>query len=929
MPFAAAPLRAPLTTILLALGWWISTAVLAAPPASVAFHYGSYPPWDELQAFDWVVVDPDHVPHPPKLELKQSEIFAYVAVGEVQPGRGYFKDIPPDWLLGVNPVWGSKVLDQAQAAWPAFLAEKIVRPLWDRGYRGFFLDTLDSYQLFAKTPQARAAQEDGMVKAILRLRADFPGIQLFFNRGFEILPRLHREVAAVAAESLFEGWDAAGKSYHPVSDDDRRWLLGRLNQVRNEYRLPVVAIDYVAPAQRELARQTAGKIRQLGFIPWVADPALEMLGVGTVEVMPRKVLVLYGGSDNEYQLTYEDPLRYGATPLNYLGYVPVYRDARKPLPDYPLAGRYAGILVWFREGETYKNDRLAEWLGRQVENGMRLAVFDDLGFALSGLGTKKLGMHLPERSGKPKSIAIVHRDALFGFDTAPLPDRRAFFPLILERGLPLLRLTADNGEIMDAAGLAPWGGYAVAPYALTSLPGGLGPRWVINPIEFLRRALALPDMPVPDVTTENGRRLLLTHIDGDGFPSRAEFPGTPFAPEVLLKQVLEKYRIPTTVSVIQGEIAANGLYPQFSAQLENLARRMFALAHVEIASHSFSHPFQWRKATEASAEEADLYNYHLDIPGYDFNLQAEVQGSIDYINRRLAPPGKQVAVFQWSGNCNPGKEALELVEKSGALSINGGETLITKRRNSLALVSPIGIWKGGHFQVYAPNQNENVYTANWTGPYYGYREALETFELTDRPYRLKPINIYYHVYSASKPAALAALEKTYRYALSQPVMPVYTSEYIRKALDFNRALVVRDGASWQLLSGGELRQWRVSPQAGIPDLAASANLAGFARHHGATYLHAAGGNARVGFGAMPARTPYLAEANARLERWRRDGANLEFTLRGHVPLHFTLAASAGCRVAIDGKPAAPARREQDKQHFELKHGTAATIQVGC
>mgnify|MGYP001400424497 CR=1 FL=1 len=40
----------------------------------------------------------------------------------------------------------------------------------------------------------------------------------------------------------------------------------------------------------------------------------------------------------------------------------------------------------------------------------------------------------------------------------------------------------------------------------------------------------------------------LVHIDGDGFPSRAELPGTRLAGEALLKEVLEKYRIPTTMS---------------------------------------------------------------------------------------------------------------------------------------------------------------------------------------------------------------------------------------------------------------------------------------------------------------------------------------------------------------------------------------------
>ena len=32
--------------------------------------------------------------------------------------------------------------------------------------------------------------------------------------------------------------------------------------------------------------------------------------------------------------------------------------------------------------------------------------------------------------------------------------------------------------------------------------------------------------------------------------------------------------------------------------------------------------------------------------------------------------------------------------------------------------------KGDWFQVYAPMQNENVYTNNWTGPFYGFERVI-------------------------------------------------------------------------------------------------------------------------------------------------------------------------------------------------------------
>ncbi len=96
-------------------------------------------------------------------------------------------------------------------------------------------------------------------------------------------------------------------------------------------------------------------------------------------------------------------------------------------------------------------------------------------------------------------------------------------------------------------------------------------------------------------------------------------------------------------------------------------------------------------------------------------------------------------------------------DAAGVLNMNGGDTLITRADPSLTRVAPLGIPRGRHYQVYAPNQNENVYTELWRGPYYGYERVIETFELTELPRRLKPVNIYYHAYSATKTASLAAL----------------------------------------------------------------------------------------------------------------------------------------------------------------------------
>ncbi|MGT2493987.1 hypothetical protein ACU4GD_34545 [Cupriavidus basilensis] len=57
-----------------------------------------------------------------------------------------------------------------------------------------------------------------MVAVIRAIKARYPDARLIFNRGFEILPQVSQLAYAVAFESLYRGWDQAGKRYTEVSD---------------------------------------------------------------------------------------------------------------------------------------------------------------------------------------------------------------------------------------------------------------------------------------------------------------------------------------------------------------------------------------------------------------------------------------------------------------------------------------------------------------------------------------------------------------------------------------------------------------------------------------------------------------------------------------------------------------------------------------
>ncbi|MEW9900736.1 bifunctional glycoside hydrolase 114/ polysaccharide deacetylase family protein [Chitinivorax sp. PXF-14] len=896
-------------------------ALAAGATPSIALYYGQQPPYEALRAFDDVVLEPGHVEQLPAGE--RTHWLAYVSVGEVHPGRDYAKRLPPAWIVGRNQAWQADIIDQSQPDWPAFFVNEVAAPLWARGFRGFFLDTLDSYQLTSHDDAARAAQRRGLVRVVQLLKQRFPEARLIANRGFELLPEIAPLIDVVAAESLYQGWDQPGQRYREVPQADRDWLAAQLKTARDTYKLPVLAIDYVDPAQRGLARQTANRIKADGFIPWVSNPALDLVGVGAIEVQPRRILMLYDRRGS-VGLRLHEAVRNATMPLHHLGYAVDYANVYEPLPAYPLAGRYAGIVVW-TSGPT--NTELPRWLARQISQGMRVAVLNHFGFDPDDQLLAPFGLESVATPDSTGPIQLAYQAPGIGFEFPPTPNRDLLYPVRLSgAGKRLLQLNA-RGALVDAVALTDWGGFALAPFAVTELPAASQSRWIVNPLDFYREALRLPLLPAPDVTTENGRRLMMVHVDGDGFPSKAEMPGYPYAGEVMLKQLLEKYRVPSSVSIIEGELAPWGLYPAESPALENIARAIFALPHVEPASHTWSHPFKWSKLESGEAEIGE--GNSLPLKGYEFDLEREIAGSLDYINTRLAPKDKPAHLLFWSGDCNPTREALQVAAQHDVLTLNGGDTIITRSRKSWSAIEGLGVWKGPYFQVFAPNQNENVYTGLWTGPFYGYERVIETFELTDKPIRFKPIDIYYHTYAASKGASLKALQKVYEWALAQPVMNIYASEYIGKVQDFDRASVAQTEDGLAIRSGPSLRELRLPASAGFPDLVASRGIAGFKREGEALYLHLSGDSALLKLSATPPTQPYLSEANGRLTRFERDGSNVKATLQGHLPLQFALGNVAGCRISADGKPLQPARTAGNISQFKLTTHAVDTLELRC
>lgn len=910
-------------------------SLIAHASPSVSVYYGKGLSPSSLALYDISVVEPGHGYDPVayRKAWPTSELYAYASVAEVGRERDYFSKIPTAWQMARNGAWNSVVIDQTPEQWPAFFADEVIAPLWNKGYRGFFLDTMDSYRLAEKFSEED--QQAGLVRVIQKLNAQFPGIKLILNRGFEIVPRVRDQIQMVAAESLFRGWDASNKRYIDISPKDREWILGQLQSIRERDKLPVLSIDYVPPHDREAMRDVVKKIEALGIIPWVTDADLRTQGMGTIEAQARRVLILRNGAEVP-ALNLSAAHRFLEMPLNYMGYIADYADIREPLPTDIDRDRYAGVVTWFNGAiPDRKIKEVRDWLKAQSLKKMPILVLSASGFPINkalpfGANHTEVTPTLPLKKVKESSI--------YNFETQTLaPDNEfegwTLTPEIQQQSEELLSFDDAKGRRFVSAAVTPWGGFVLNPYLVEELPGVDQARWVINPFSMLRKALRLTDFPVPDITTESGRRLLLSHVDGDAFPSKAELPGTPFSAEVLQREILQRYRIPHTVSIVEAEISPQGLFPQLSSKLENIARSIFKMPNVEIASHSYSHPFYWVPESQKTSVSKEV-NLNLNIPGYTMNMDREINGSMDYIRKNLAPPGKPVEVMLWSGDTAPGEDALAIIDAGGLLNMNGGDTYITRANPSLTAVGSWGIQKGGHLQVYAPITNENIYTNLWHGPFYGFEKVIETFEMTGSPRRLKAIDVYYHFYSATKVASLKALHSAYQWALKQDTYPIFVSEYVRKVQDYYEFAVARQGDKWILRSPGRLRTVRLPPSLGLPLMEHSSGIAGYKNGPDGNYAHLAQGAASMltAEKSSAQQPAYLQEANARVTEWESlpDGG-MRFTLQGHMPLEWKMYLPPHCSQSSSPKELTTVKAGASSDHIRSfrSNQNSAKLEVQC
>ena len=811
------------------------------------------------------------------------KMVAYVSVGEIEPWRTTKTPYKKSWVISKNKTWDSLIADLRNKEYQEFIFERVAL-LYKKGYRNFFLDTMDAYHVTAKDKELFKHQQKALIEIIHKLHKKYPKSKLILNRGFELLDEIHDDVTAVVAESLLSRYDHANKKYIDVPKADYEWLLARLKEAK-EYGLDAISIEYSDGSSKK-RREIAKKIKKLGITPYVTDGLLQEQGECDVERIRRNVLVLFNASAfDENNSISSDVHLILSMPLEHFGYIPVLYDiSTKELPK-SVQDQYHAVVIW-SNGHTKNDDKIYAWSKKVKEQGVKILFFNSFIFEQNNQNLKAFGLHVQKNTNEFTSN--VQSNYHHGYKPYEIPASVDFESMLIKgkNSQAIVETTYPNGQTSQPLALTPWGGYALSSSFLIDIDNMS--HWTINPFKFLKEALRLEDIPMPDPTTEAGRRILFIHIDGDGLIERVRVDMTKLSIDYMVEQIYKKYKLPQTVSIIQGELTS--LFPQLEEHGEKMAKEMYKLPWIEPASHTLSHPFFWAKVglpQNASPEVGK--HFHLPLKGYYFSLKKETIDSIDYV-LSLAPKSKQKErILFWSGDCQPTREILEYAEKHGILSLNGGDTTIQKQYPYLSYIAPFGIQRGEYWQIYTGQQNENVYTHDWHGPFWGFKNVIETYKMTNKPYRLKPINLYYHLYAASKVASFNALKQAYEWVSKQTTSKLYASQYIKKGRGFYRTAIAKIEGGYALRNEGFMRTVRFDKKIAI-DMKRSRGVAGFNFDNNSTYVTLDSSGAYTIILANKTLSPYLIDSNG----WVKKVTKKRFELKANMPIEANFYLPKGC-----------------------------------
>lgn len=608
----------------------------------------------------------------------------------------------------------------------------------------------------------------------------------------------------------------------------------------------------------------------------------------TPDSLRRDVIALYD-SDREGEPRATRLHRFVELPLNHLGYRVIYWDIARGVPDLQLTGRAAAVVSWF--DSPVAGGGFATWCAALAGMEARPAriVFGDPGLRLDGAADAGRDACLAQSglrlTGSPLRLGmlakVVAKDKIiFPGPLDPLPPPGIYPALGPTEDADSRLAIAAAGEgtpILDFAVTAPGGGYLQNSAALVVDDRLPGPVWRVDVFAFLQALLPEQLRPVPDVTTEVGRRLFFATVGPEGWlwhlPANRYGETPVLASQTLVPLIGEEFPdIPIAVAVVAGDLATEVAGRDAEAG-RTAAAALFTMSQVEVASAGSSGIRDWSffahfdPVRETAALASARRSGPRDAPGLlhsairnlgttfatadagtggrdvslprrymaqPFSVEAEVEGGLA-ASEQLAPAGRTPSLFLWAGDGLPFGEALAA---ASVPSIGGGGGLVR-----LTASAPSGLWPfsasvGGRRQIYSALSGPEGYYRTGDAPERTFQDLATTLAATETPRRLKPFQLSFSAGDMVRFGPRQAVRKFLALARDGKVLPVKASDYARIVEGFESAEILPLAPlRWRIIERGALATVRFDHARNLSlDLDESTGVLGAARKGHSLYV---------------------------------------------------------------------------------------------
>lgn len=572
--------------------------------------------------------------------------------------------------------------------------------------------------------------------------------------------------------------------------------------------------------------------------------------------LARRVMVMLDTRDGE-SFEDNDIQHLMALPLWHLGLRVVYRDlAAGALPSDPEMEDYRGVIAFAQHADC--NEAYRTWLLSQRREGRKLLLLssltpsaepevgtceeddEDVNRLLEPLGLVYSSVLTSEGAEDQVAVRYAAPDWFgkeLGFEELPrLPYQ--FLRSVGPRNASRLRVWIDgidNSEA-DMVVTGDWGGFAVTEYLWGERKGRDFRYWLIDPLRFLEAAFGWEGKPRVEANVLGGRRVFFSHIDGDGYNSFAYDRPSKICGEIVYEEILqnpEYSMLPQTISLISAEVDPTTTHVE-PASIPT-AQRIFDLDHVEAASHAFTHPMDWREGELAFEDVA------VDGRPYQFDRRKETVGSLERI-AALSPKGRAPRVMLWSGSCNPDEETLRILRETPNpdgkpyRNMNGGDPRLDDEYDSLSQVAP-PVWQvGDEVRFSSGAANDYLMTNEWTPPFTGFRNIIQTFRNTEVPRPLTPVDVYYHFYIAERQVAFRTLKTVFDWCRKKDFAHLFVSEYLDMMEDLLEVRLEEGDGWFRVHTRGKLPTIRFDDVPGYVDMGTARGVQGYRRRWGSLYV---------------------------------------------------------------------------------------------